>query len=327
MTTGQLALWTLPATVFGVSTLVALAVRQVAFRILDRRVTPKTARLLLDSLRGPSILWCVAAGLAIAIYNANTPPTFDFWAQKTIGAVTILSIGLAVATIAAQLLIVYGERKSLRIAGLSRTLINLFIFSIVLLMVLKLFQVDVTPILTALGVGGLAVALALQDTLSNLFAGIHILVEEPIRVGDFIRMSKDEEGVVRDIGWRTTRIQTSQNSIIVVPNKNLVAANVVNFHLPELRVSAEVAILAAHEADSGLIAETAIDIAKSTAGVLADPPPVVAFDPGILQTHMQMKLVVHVPTIFDRGRVQSEIRARLHQAFVQKQIPFPVVKP
>jgi small-conductance mechanosensitive channel len=327
MTTRQLAAWTVPVIAFSISTLIALGVRQLLLQVLAARM-PRTWRgkqLLLDAVRGPSVLWCLAAGLAIAIQAAETHPTFDLWAQRSIAAFTIISIGLAVATIAVKLVVVYGERKSLRIAGLSQTLIYVFIFSIVLLMVLSEFHVEITPILTALGVGGLAVALALQDTLSNFFAGIHILIEEPIRVGDFIRLTKDEEGTVTDIGWRTTRIQTSQNSIIVIPNKNLVSANVVNFHLPVPRVSTEVQILAAHGASPDLIVESALEIAANTEAVLKDPPPAVVFDPGVLATHLQIKLVVHVASVFDRGRVQSALRAQLHRAFLEKGIPFPEI--
>lgn len=328
MTVSQVQAWTLPVVTFGVATLVALGLRQVMLGVLERRVPESwRARLLvLASVRGPSVLWCLAAGLAIAIHNANTPPAFELLAQRSIAAFTIISIGLVVASAAVQIVLVYAERKSLRIAGLSQTLIYLFILSIVLLMVLSEFHVEITPILTALGVGGLAVALALQDTLSNFFAGIHILVEEPIRVGDFIRMGKDEEGTVTDIGWRTTRIQTFQNTIIVIPNKNLVAANVVNFHLPGPRVAAEIQIFAAHDASPDAIAEAALEIASTTDGVLKEPAPVVLFDPGVLQTHLQMKMVVQVPSVFDRGKVQSAIRARLHHVFVEKNIPFPVVQ-
>ncbi|MDZ4801252.1 MAG: mechanosensitive ion channel family protein [Bryobacteraceae bacterium] len=328
MTPAQLASWTLPVTVFSVSTLIALLVRQVVLRVLASRVpaSSKAWRLFLETVRGPSVLWCLAAGLAIAIHNAQAPRTFEYWAQKSIGVFTIVSIGLVGAAVAVRMVAVYGERKSLRIAGLSKTLVYLVIFSIVLLMVLSEFEVQITPILTALGVGGLAVALALQDTLSNFFAGIHILVEEPIRVGDFVRLSKDEEGTVSDIGWRTTRIQTFQNTVIVVPNKNLVSANIVNFHLAERRVSTEIDIYSANEASPDQIAELAMAIAERTEGVLPEPAPIVLLDPGVLHTHMQMKLVVHVATVAERAPVRSDIRAQLHRAFREHGIPFPVVK-
>lgn len=315
--------------VFSLATLVALAVRHFVLRTLDRHSSRGHPHgvLVLEAIRGPSVLWCLAAGLAIAIYNAEPPATLGYWAQKSIGVFTIVSIGLVVASMAVQLIAAYGERRSLRIAGLSRTLVNLVIFGIVLLMVLSQFNVQITPILTALGVGGLAVALALQDTLANFFAGVHILVEEPIRVGDFIRLTKDEEGTVRDIGWRTTRIQTFSNTVIVIPNQKITSGILTNFNLLGPRVTTEIVLVAAHQADPDRIAAIAMEIAAATDGVLSTPGPSVWFDPGILPSHLQMKLIVHVANMMDKGPVQSSIRARIHQRFRSEGIPYPEVRP
>ena len=81
--------------------------------------------------------------------------------------------------------------------------------------------ITITPILTALGIGGLAVALALQDTLSNLFAGFHLLADRPVSVGDVVRLENGMEGVVEDIGWRSTRIRQPGEDLIIVPNAKL----------------------------------------------------------------------------------------------------------
>src|SRR6266404_164685 len=103
--------------------------------------------------------------------------------------------------------------------------------------VLGLF-VAITPILTALGVGGLAVALALQDTLSNLFAGLHLLADKPIRVGDYVRLSAESvEGYVVDVGWRSTRIRMLQNNVVVVPNKRVAESVITNYDLGETRMA------------------------------------------------------------------------------------------
>ena len=96
-------------------------------------------------------------------------------------------------------------------------------------MMLNAVGVSITPIITALGVGGLAMALALQDTLSNLFAGIHILAEHTIRIGDFIRLETGQEGYVEDISWRTTRIRMLPNNMVIVPNSKLAQSVVVNY--------------------------------------------------------------------------------------------------
>ena len=103
---------------------------------------------------------------------------------------------------------------------------------------------SITPMLTALGVGGLAVALALQDTLANLFAGVYITIAGQIRVGDYLRLDSGQEGYVADIGWRSTRIRMLPNNLVLVPNAKLSQAIVTNYYLPdrELAVLVEVGV-------------------------------------------------------------------------------------
>jgi small-conductance mechanosensitive channel len=324
----QIAIWTLPVLVFSVSALVALAARHFLLLLLSRRASRyEFPAALLDSVRLPSVLWCVAAALAIAIHNAQPPRALEYWAHKSLGAFVIISITLVIASVAVRMVSGYGERNKIPFAaaGLSRTLIYIFVFSVGLLMLLGLFEVRITPILTALGVGGLAVALALQDTLANLFAGIHILVEEPISVGHFIELTEGQKGTVQDIGWRTTRIRTFGNNILVIPNQKITSGILTNYSLKDARVIAEIVIVAAHYADPNRIAAIAMD-AVDVEGALAEPAPVVLFDPGIVATHMQMKMLVHVMSIHERGRVQSQIRARIHEAFLREGVPFPEVR-
>lgn len=300
-------------------------------RILDRNITDKLtfAYTFLSAIRFPSVLWCFAAALAITIRNAVPSRTIVDWANKGIGAFTIISISLVVAAVLVRMIAVYGERHSVpfAVAGLSRTLANVLVFSIGIMMLLPLFEINITPILTALGVGGLAVALALQDTLANFFAGVHILIEQPITVGDFIKLSTGEEGVVRDIGWRTTRIEAMGPNMILIPNTKITSSTLTNFNMPGRRTGIDIAIYASHQADHNLIAEIALDIAGETQGVLDDPAPSVWFDPGVTPAHLQMKLVVHVASTIEKGPVQSTIRRRLFERFLEEGIPFPVVRP
>jgi small-conductance mechanosensitive channel len=320
-----------PLAAFVVALLIALAGRAVFLKLLYRRITAQDsfAYVFLNAIRFPSVLWCIAAALSIAIRNASPSKWVVDYADRGIGAFTIISVSLVTAAVLANTVAVHGRRYSMSfaVAGLSRTLINVVVFSIGALLVLdQVFQLKITPILTALGVGGLAVALALQDTLANFFAGVHILIEEPMVVGDFIRLSSGEEGVVRDIGWRTTRILAAGNNMTVIPNTKITTSTLTNFSLPDKRIAVEIPILAAHEADHNAIAEIALDIASTSPEVLNDPEPVVWFDPGVLQTHLQMKLVVHVDSHIARGPAQSTIRRRLLEKFREHSIPLPVAE-
>ncbi|MDO9585026.1 MAG: mechanosensitive ion channel [Syntrophales bacterium] len=103
--------------------------------------------------------------------------------------------------------------------------------------------------MTAIGIGGLAIALALQDTLSNLFAGIHILMEKPLRVGDFVKLETGQEGFVEDIGWRTTKVRMLPNNMVIIPNSRLSQSILTNYCLPEKRLSLLIPIGVSYSSD------------------------------------------------------------------------------
>lgn len=97
--------------------------------------------------------------------------------------------------------------------------------------------ISLTAVWTTLGVGSVAIALALQDTLSNFFAGVYVRLDSPVRVGDYIRLDGGNEGFVVQIGWRSTRIRTLPNNIAVVPNAKLASAVITNYSMAEYQMS------------------------------------------------------------------------------------------
>ena len=118
-------------------------------------------------------------------------------------------------------------------------------------MALETLGVPVAPLLTTLGIGSLAVALALQETLANFFAGLYLLADRPVRPGDYIKIHDGEEGFVETIGWRSSRLRTTKNNIVIVPNQKLSQAILTNFHLPVANVAMTVAITVAVDSRCG----------------------------------------------------------------------------
>jgi small-conductance mechanosensitive channel len=192
--------------------------------------------------------------------------------------------------------------------------------------------ISVTPLITALGVGGLAVALALQDTLANLFAGIHILVEKSIRVGDFIKIETGEQGYVDDITWRTTRIRMIPNNIVVIPNNKLSQSIITNFYLPEKVMSLLIPIGVSYSSDPEHVEKVLIEEAKSAIGevpgLLGRPEatdPFVRFMPGFGDSSLDFTLICKVAEFVDQYPVQHELRKRIFKRFKAEgiEIPFP----
>lgn len=321
----RVAWWFEPAVIFGSVLLVALVARYVLLRAMGRG--NGFSKTFAATIRFPTILWALAGALAVALEHSKLPRDFAGPASKWVEAFIILSLTLVAASVAVRMVAEYGARQGMAFAaaGLSRGLIRGLVFALGAGWLLAHFEMwrGITLLLTALGVGGIAVALALQDTLANLFAGIHILVERPIFVGDFIRLEGGQEGVVTDIGWRTTRVRTGSNDMVVVPNMKITSGILVNYSLPDLRTIAEVLVPVAHGADAEQVRRIALEEAARAEGVLAEPAPVFLCDPGVLPTHLQFKLVVQVANRLAMGRVQSDIRLRLLERFRAEGVPLP----
>ncbi len=316
-----------PALLAFAATLLALwLLRRLALRWLRRISTgPNSfAAVLADTIDLPALLWCLAAALDVALRFANLNERYMRRAGDWIEIFIIVSLSMVAASMGVRLIASYGERRgmSLVLSGLSKTLIRVFVLSIGAMILLNKLGYSITPLITALGVGGLAVALALQDTLANFFAGVHILMEQPISVGDFIKLSSGEEGIVGDIGWRTTRLQ-ALNSVVVIPNTKITSSILINYALPDARVIAEISIVAALDADAQAIQRVALEVAASTQGVLEEPAPLFLLDPGVTPTHLQAKLFVGVEDKLKQGLVASALRMRMLERFREESIPLP----
>jgi len=303
---------------------VSLFLRRWMLRRLDRS-TNSFARVLHDGLGMPTLLWCLAISVDVLLQTIALPEKAEKLGHGMVVSFLILSLTMVASSVLMRGMQRYGEQHNLHfaVAGLSRTLTRAVVFSIGLLVLLRFLGISITPALTALGVGGLAVALALQDTLANLFAGVHILVERPIAVGDFVRLSAEEEGMVSDIGWRTTRLLTGANNTVVIPNKTITSGNLLNYSMPSLEVGVWVPVLMGLEADVAKAEKIALSAAAATEGVLAEPAPAFVADPGMLVTHLQYRLSFRVPQQVQGGMIKTRVIQRILEGFRKEGVPLP----
>jgi len=189
--------------------------------------------VLVRALRGVVVIWAVLAGLAAAFRVAALPVALFAGLEKAVIVAAILSVTVFAARTAAGLTELYLTKAAGIPSTIIRNLAVIVIGVVGVLVILDEMGVPVAPILTALGVGGLAFALALQDSLANLFAGLNILMSKNIRRGDYIKLASGEEGAVADITWRSTTLRTLSNNLIIIPNKKLAESILSNYDLPE----------------------------------------------------------------------------------------------
>ena len=180
-----------PLVVGAVITSMTLVVRYLVLKRVARSLVAAGAGIssLAWDARLASLLWCVALGAWGGLEAATLPP---------------------------------------RLTATLELFVQTLIIATVTIVMIAHIGVTITPMLTALGIGGLAAALALQDTLSNLLGGFHILIDRPVRVGDTVRLENGQEGEVEDIGWRSTRIRSGSDELIVVPNAKLAQSILTN---------------------------------------------------------------------------------------------------
>lgn len=196
------------------------------------------------------------------------------------------------------------------------------------LLVLDNLGVEITSLLTALGVGSLAVGLALQPTLSNFFAGLHLSMAQPIRVGDFVELDDGTQGHVVDIGWRATKILQLANNVVIVPNSRLSEMKLVNYSLPAAPQAVLVGVGVAYGSDLDQVERVSTEVAREIQRDLpqADPShePFVRYG-NFGDSAIEFNVILRAVAYTDRWPLIHEFVKRLDRRFREEgiTIPFP----
>ena len=165
--------------------------------------------------------------------------------------------------------------------GMIRVIGRIAILSLGGVMLLQSFGIAVEPLIASLGIGSLAVALALRDTLSNFFAGLYLHADHPLRVGHYVNIENGEEGVVLQIRWRSTRLRNLSNNAVVVPNEKLAQSIMTNFDLPDPTVTLSIPFQTSGDVDPSrvlaILREEAKGAVQGLPDLLADPAPAASF--------------------------------------------------
>lgn len=284
---------------------------------------------LLEPLPTPLL---ILAALYTAIEEFNLPRRWDHIASQAILVLVIVVLFFFPARVINLFLSGMARKQPQleRVTQPANFLVKVLFALVAVVVVLENLGVHLTAVWTTLGVGSVAVALALQDTLGNFFAGLYILADHPIKLNDYIRLDSGQEGFVTRIGWRSTLLRTGQNNLVVVPNSTLAKAVITNFSLPEERLLASVQVSVACDTDARRVEKMLTEIATGLAqegfgGALDDPAPSALLIPGFGASSLDFTVYMHVRQFVDQGGVQSELRKRILERFANEGIdmPFP----
>ncbi len=315
--------WVAPLVIFIVCLVLGFVVRSILFRAV-KRANSQIKDILIQSLRGPIIIWAVILGADQATRNSTAPQRYVQQIHVVLLALWIVSLTIMAAEFIGNLVRFYGGRvtgAAGRSATLTRNVAQLVVSAIGLLILLNHMGVDIRPLLTALGVGGLAVALALQDTLSNLFAGFYISLAGQLHIGDYVKLNSGEEGYVEDITWRSTTLRALGGNLIFVPNSKLGQAIFTNYNLPNPKMGASINLRLPYDCDLDRVEQVLLDEMRSAInqvkGFAEGTAPSVTLIPGFGDSCLVLSLNYEVAEFVDQYGVQSDLRRRIWKRFRQ----------
>jgi small-conductance mechanosensitive channel len=286
---------------------------------------------LVDALGHSPALWIALFGLYGAVETAPLPPDILNLSRKVLLVVFVASFAATTGRIAVSLITLY-TRNVQGALGSTTIFSNLTrgaIFVIAGLVLLQSFGISVMPILTALGVGGLAVALALQPTLENLFAGLQIMASGNVKPGDFIQLDTGEQGYVVDVTWRNTTIRELPNNMIVVPNSQLAASRYRNFYQPDKELAVLVQVGVSYDSDlekvEAVTCEVAAQIMKEVPGGVSNFKPFIRYHT-FADSSIGFTVILRGSEVVDQHLIKHEFIKRLRARYRVEgiEIPFPI---
>jgi len=257
-----------PSIIIASSFLLGLFVKRIVLVRVKHWVKKTKLRLddvLLDAVQPVILLWAVLGGVYCAINVAGVEALQTAFVQKVFVSVLIFSFFWFLVQLLGRIFIVYGDllQERLPAASIVQNAVKVFVLALGVLIILQTLGISITPIITTLGIGGLAVALALQDTLANLFAGFHIVATKRVKPGDYIRLDSGQEGYVVDVNWRDTIIRQLPNNLVIIPNSKLSSAIIVNLHRPQKEIMVTIDVGVDYASDLEQVERVTLDVAHT----------------------------------------------------------------
>lgn len=203
------------------------------------------------------------------------------------------------------------------------------VFGIGILVLLSTLGISITPIIASLGITSLAVALALRPTLENFFSGVQLIMDKPIRVGDYIELDSGEQGFVDKIGWRSTWVRMLPNNTVIMPNSALSQSKIINYYYPEKELSVPVEVAVHYNSDLEHVEKVTLEVAKEVLsshkwGVSDYETFVVYTD--FADSSINFTVMLRAKEYFNRFWLKSAFIKALHKRYKEEDItiPFPI---
>jgi small-conductance mechanosensitive channel len=303
-----------------------------ALQYSARKVQTEWGKILFNFLAALPLPLLFLGSLYLGLESLPLPPKVEHICSRLLFALVILIMMYFPTKVINFALRRAGQRDPhmLRVTQPATFVVKTLFALLGTIIFLDNMGVTLTAVWTTLGVGSVAVALALQETLSNFFSGLYLLADRPVNPNDYIRLDSSTEGYVLRIGWRSTVLRSLGNNYVVIPNSTLAKATITNFSAPETRMSCSVPVNVAYGTDPSKVEKALLEAANEAIregleGLLARPEPSVSFSPGFNDYSLGFSLGFNVRQFTDQDSVQSGLRKRIVRKFKETgiEMPFP----
>jgi small-conductance mechanosensitive channel len=257
-----------------IGTLIAMKIAGMIISRIKRGTTTKDGTNLygdiLDALKRPISLGIFLFGVFLALKSLIVLAPF----VTEIGMFFTVIFSFYFAYFAAKVVGMVIEWYAVEVAHKTKTTVDDqflpiikrsaygVIFGIMIIVMMNQMGIRVETLIATLGIGGLAVALALQPTLANFFSGMQMVLDRPLRIGDFVELDAGDRGTVVDIGWRSTKIKTYMNNIVTIPNSKLSDSKIINYNTPSPEIGFSVDCGVAYDSDLDRVEKVSLEVAN-----------------------------------------------------------------
>jgi MscS family membrane protein len=312
---------------------VVFGIEKIILRITSKTKTDIDDRFVKKSAK-PITALVFLVGLRVAL-NELTLMKGDV---DTVGTIILSLIIIAVASVAyyfVDIVVFVAIKKAMKsedsavrksLMSLIQGILKAVLISFVLLYILEVWGVNIGPFLAGLGVAGLAVALALQPALANIFSGVSLILDKTIKVGDLIYLDAETKGKVFHIGLRSTKILTFDNELIIVPNSKIADSKIQNIGEPDPKARVVIPFGVAYGSNIEKVKKIVLTEIKKIKNFINEPGPIVRFLE-MANSSLNFKAYFYVNSYENRFASIDEANTRIYDALNKNKIniPFPQI--
>ena len=316
---------------FAVAKLVTFLTEKIILKLTSKTKTKVDDELVKKSHRPVSILLFLI-GIKLAIIPLKLNETTNKISQQVVTTLVIIVLAYTLIAVLKIFINAWGEMRAAKretevdqnLVKMSSKAMKLVFFIIGFLFILYVWDIKLGPLLTSLGIAGIAIAFGLQNTLGNIFGGISLILDRSIKVGDIIKTESGEMGTVYDVGLRATRIKTFDNEIVIVPNGQLANSRIHNFVLPDRSIRVNVEFGVEYGADPEFVKHMAVEEVNHIKDVMHEPAPWILFNE-MGDNALHFKIMFWVDDLSKKWPSHQEAITRIYRRLYKEGIgiPFP----